>query len=66
MAMPLLPATAEDILHAASPRIGRIDAEVLLLHVLGHPRSWLFAHPEAALSPQQMTAFEALPLCRRL
>lgn len=27
----------------------RLDAEVLLAHVLGRDRSWLFAHPEASI-----------------
>ncbi len=27
----------------------RLDAEVLLAHALGHDRSWLLAHPEAAV-----------------
>ena len=40
----------------------RLDAEVLLAHVLGTDRSWLHAHPEAAVEP---AAFDALVDRRR-
>ncbi len=30
------------------------DAQLLLAHVIGHPRSWLLAHPEAHLSAPQL------------
>ena len=30
-----------------------LDAEVLLAYVLERPRSWVLAHPEATLSPDQ-------------
>jgi len=36
--------------HTDTPRL---DAQVLLGHILEKPRSWLLAHPEANLSPQQ-------------
>ena len=29
----------------------RRDAEILLTHVLGKPRSWLYAWPDAQLTP---------------
>lgn len=38
----------------------RLDAEVLLGHVLGKPRSFLYTWPEHALTDSQATAFEAL------
>jgi len=38
----------------------RVDAELLLAHVLGRPRSYLFAWPERALSAAEWAAFEAL------
>ena len=48
-------------LAAATSRLGeRVDAEALLLHVLGQSRSWLFAHAEDALDMDVQTAFEAL------
>ena len=42
----------------------RLDAELLLAHVLGRPRSWLFAYPEAELADTDGAAFDAL-LARR-
>ena len=35
-----------------------LDAQVLLAHVLGKSRSWVLAHPEAQLTPQQESALE--------
>lgn len=49
------------LLVAATARLGeRADAEALLLHVLGQPRSWLFAHADDALDTDVRTAFDAL------
>jgi release factor glutamine methyltransferase len=36
-----------------------LDAQVLLAHVTGQPRSWILAHPEAPLSPSQESKLEA-------
>ncbi|MHB1273072.1 MAG: peptide chain release factor N(5)-glutamine methyltransferase [Rhodanobacter sp.] len=48
-------------LAAATQHLGeRLDAELLLLHVLGKPRSWLFAHVDDALEMDVQTAFSAL------
>jgi release factor glutamine methyltransferase len=48
-------------LTAATQRLGeRIDAETLLLHVLGKPRSWLIAHADDALETDVQTAYAAL------
>jgi len=53
----------------ASGRLGgveaRHEAELLLLHVLQRPRSWLFAHATDPLPAAEQAAFEAL-LGRRL
>jgi release factor glutamine methyltransferase len=38
----------------------RLDASVLLCHVLDCPRSFLLSHPESPLLPAQAIAFEAL------
>ncbi|MAD90907.1 MAG: protein-(glutamine-N5) methyltransferase, release factor-specific [Pseudoalteromonas sp.] len=38
----------------------KLDAEVLLLHVLEKPKSYLFAWPEAELTDVQLSAFEKL------
>lgn len=52
-------------LATATRRVGeRIDAELLLLHLLGKPRSWLYAHADDALSAGVEAAFDAL-LARR-
>ncbi len=64
MRMPILPATVHHVLRAAAARIDRIDAELLLLHVLGKPRSWLFGHDTDALDMGDVAAFEALVVRR--
>lgn len=57
-----------ECLAAGALRLGgdeaRLEAEVLLLHVLGKPRAWLYAHADDELAPAQHEAFEAL-LARR-
>jgi release factor glutamine methyltransferase len=48
-------------IHAATQRVGeRIDAELLLVHVLDKPRSWLIAHADDELDPAQMDAYTRL------
>ena len=53
-----------DCLVAAALRLGgdeaRLEAEVLLLHVLGKPRAWLYAHADDELAPAPYEAFDAL------
>jgi release factor glutamine methyltransferase len=53
-------------LHSALPRLEaadidspRLDAELLLAHVLGTTRTSLFAYPERLLSPDEAERFEA-------
>jgi release factor glutamine methyltransferase len=38
----------------------RLDAEVLLAHILDQDRGWLYAHPEHVLSAPQVHAYQAL------
>jgi release factor glutamine methyltransferase len=38
----------------------RLDAEVLLAHVLEQDRAWLYAHPEYSLDPNQFGDYQAL------
>jgi release factor glutamine methyltransferase len=38
----------------------RLDAQLLLGHLLARPRTWLLAHDDASLAPQDRGAFEAL------
>ncbi len=52
-------------LAAATQRLGeRAEAELLLLHVLQQPRSWLFAHADDALDMDVQTSYQQL-LVRR-
>lgn len=46
-------------------RAARLEAQILLCHVLDQPRSWLVSHDRDRLSPEQAVAFNAL-LQRRL
>ncbi len=61
--------TLRQVVADASARLGSIDArheaELLLLHVLDRPRSWLFAHATDPLAANDQAAFEAL-LARRV
>jgi release factor glutamine methyltransferase len=43
----------------------RLEAELLLLHVLGKPRSWLIAHADDELDDTQVNAYDALVQRRR-
>lgn len=47
--------------HSSTPSL---DAQVLLAHVLDRPRSWLFAHGDYVLQPDELSRFKDL-LCRR-
>lgn len=49
-----------EILRKAAARIGREDAEHLLLHTLGKSHAWLFAHQCDVLSPALAESFGAL------
>ena len=50
-----------DVLAAARAQgLDRLDAQLLLGHVLGRDRGWLLAHDDEALSATQLGAFEAL------
>ncbi len=37
-----------------------LGAQVLLAHVVGKPRAWVLAHPQAALEPEQQSRLDAL------
>ena len=51
-------------LHEAAARIGRVDARVLLCHVLRCESAYLAAHPEAPLTQEQARDYEALVVRR--
>ncbi|MGB5852438.1 MAG: peptide chain release factor N(5)-glutamine methyltransferase [Rhodanobacter sp.] len=54
-----------EALAAATQRLGdRAEAELLLLHVLRQPRSWLFAHADDPLEMDVQTSYQEL-LARR-
>lgn len=61
--------TLRQVVADASARLGGVDArheaELLLLHVLDRPRSWLFAHATDPLAAADQATFEAL-LARRV
>ncbi|MGF0669902.1 peptide chain release factor N(5)-glutamine methyltransferase [Stenotrophomonas maltophilia] len=61
--------TLRQVVADASARLGGVDArheaELLLLHVLERPRSWLFAHATDPLAANDQAAFESL-LARRV
>ena len=49
------------LLAAAAARLGdRAEADILLAHALGKPRSWLIAHAGDAVGPDGTAAFAAL------
>ena len=50
----------EDAKIRLSPRSesAGLDAQVLLAHILGKPRAWVLAHPEATLSSDQEDRFQ--------
>ena len=60
MRMPHIDATVADALRAAANRIDRIDAELLLLHVVERERIWLFTHDSEVLDDANAAAFDAL------
>lgn len=65
MRMPLPPTTVGAVLREANTRLDRVDAEALLLHVLGQPRGWLFTHCGDALTPEQSSRFDELTARRQ-
>jgi release factor glutamine methyltransferase len=62
---PTIAALLADAKLRAPPALLRLDAELLLGHVLGRPRTWLRAHDETALENAQVTAWQALVRRRR-
>jgi release factor glutamine methyltransferase len=46
--------------HAERARSARLDAQILLCHVLGIDRATLFAHPERTLTADQQQRYQAL------
>jgi len=58
-------ATVDAALRDARARgLERLDAQLLLAHVLGQPRSWLLAHGDDRLQSAQAAAYDALVVRR--
>ncbi len=57
-------AAARQRLKEAGCETARLDAEVLLAHTLQVNRSWLYAHPERRLLPEEVETFESLVIRR--
>lgn len=53
-------ATIKHLLDNAARKLDRLDAEVLLCHVINRPRSHLHARPERELTPDEQSRFTAL------
>ena len=59
-------ATVKSLLADHPKKISRLDLQTLLAHVLGQPRSWVLAHPEASLTEEQIREWKtALAHLRR-
>jgi len=59
------PPTIDSRLREAARLLDRADAEILLAHVLGRPRAWLFAHGPDPLGEEPGERFDALLTRRR-
>jgi release factor glutamine methyltransferase len=53
-------ADASQHLNHAGCDTPRLDAELLLAHILNQNRTWLYTHPETVLTNRQLATFEAL------
>ncbi|MFZ5636595.1 MAG: peptide chain release factor N(5)-glutamine methyltransferase [Pseudomonadota bacterium] len=60
MSMPASAATVESLLRSARGAVDAVDAEWLLAHALGRPRSWLYAHRDDAIPAAVAADFRAL------
>lgn len=57
------PTLAQALAEAQAGGLSRLDAHLLLGHLLGRPRAWLIAHDDEPLAEADAAAFRAL--CRR-
>ena len=62
--MPELTTVGQVLTHGRLIGLDRLDTQLLLAHQLGHSRTWLLAHPDAALDRTQQVEVGAL-LARR-
>jgi len=49
----------QSVLAKPPKKVSKLDLQTLLAHLLGQPRAWVLAHPEAALTDEQKRALEA-------
>ena len=47
-------------LESANVQSAPLAAELLLLHLIERDRAWLYAHPEHALSPDELAQYDDL------
>ncbi|MEN6299362.1 MAG: peptide chain release factor N(5)-glutamine methyltransferase [Anaerolineaceae bacterium] len=58
------PSTVNELLEGISSRLANVsetpllDAQVLIAHILDKPRTWVLAHPESYLTPQETERLE--------
>jgi release factor glutamine methyltransferase len=57
---PSIASLLDEARRRSNPPLTRLDAELLLAHVLDRPRTWLRAHDEASIDDRQLAAWEAL------
>jgi len=57
--------TVKEVLQNLNQQIIRTEAEILLAHLLGQDKTFLYAHPEHQLHPRQIQSFQKL-IQRRL
>jgi release factor glutamine methyltransferase len=55
----------EGLRAAAAAGVARLDAELLMAHLLGRPRTWVIAHDEAPLDPATLARWQVLVAARR-
>lgn len=51
--------TVQSLLTTPPKKVSKTDLQVLLADLLRQPRAWVIAHPEVALTPDQVNTFQA-------
>jgi len=54
-----MPTVTQSLAHARAMGVDRLDAQLILAHLLARPRSWLIAHDDAVLDAPQAEAVRA-------
>ena len=64
--VPEMPPQVQELLGSAASRLAtfsdtpQLDAQVVLAHIFGRTRTWLLAHPDLIVDPDQAGRFESL------